>query len=125
MIKIENILLKSEVLTVTSIQRKTKAQMFENLKVGDRILFSVSIIRSRKNLSTYATYITVKNLETGETTKSSFNQLPKILESFTFTEKKNWYKCDYCEHQYLVYGCESACSLNHKCEFKEKKKRIK
>ena len=96
--------------------------MFENLNVGDKVLFSVPLERvGRYHGSTYATYITAKNLKTGEISESSFNQLPRILEAFTFTEDRNWYKCNHCDHEYLVYGCESACSLNYKCEFKERK----
>jgi len=113
-------------MTVTKILKKTKAKMFENLKVGDRLLFSVPLQASGRNgNSIYATYITVRNCETGETTQSSFNQLPIVLKAFSFTEDGTWYKCDHCEHQYLVYGCESACGLQSKglgCEFKERVK---
>ena len=97
--------------------------MFENLKVGDKVLFYVPLQSSGRNgNSVYATYITARNLETCETTQSSFNQLPNILRNFSFTDDDRWYKCDHCEHQYLVYGCESACGLEDKwlCEFKEK-----
>ena len=106
---------------MTSIERKTKAKMFENLKVGDKVLFSVPIKYAGSNRGTYATYIEIQNINTREKTQSSFNQLPTILKAFTFTEDRNWYKCNHCDHEYLVYGCESACSLNYKCEFKERK----
>jgi hypothetical protein len=78
------IILTSKIQTITKINRKTKAKMFENLKVGDKIQFSVPLKYAGHNRGTYATYIEVMNMETGETTHSSFNQLPKILEAFEF-----------------------------------------
>lgn len=79
-----DIILKSNIVTVTKINRKTKAKMFENLKEGDKIEFSVPLKYAGHNRGTYATYIEVKNLETGEKTQSSFNQLPSILNAFEF-----------------------------------------
>jgi len=81
---LDTISLKSDIITVTKILRKTKAKMFENLKVGDKIEFSVPIKHAGSNRGTYATYIGVRNVETGEETSSSFNQLPTILHAFEF-----------------------------------------
>ena len=53
-----NIILKSPIITVTNIKRKTKAKMFCNLQVGDKIGFSVPIKYAGCNRCTYATYIT-------------------------------------------------------------------
>lgn len=78
----DQIVLESDTLVVTKINRKTKAKMFENLKVGDKIKFSVPIKYAGRNHGSYATYILIKNIETGETTHSSFNQLPSILDAF-------------------------------------------
>lgn len=79
----EDIILVSNVYTVEKIKKKTKAKMFENLKVGEQIQFSVPLRRvGRNNRGTYATYITAKNIDTGEVTEGSFNQLPKIIDSF-------------------------------------------
>jgi ribosomal protein L19 len=81
------ITLKSEILKVTKINRKTKAQMFENLKVGDTIQLSVSVKYAGRNRGTYATYIQIKNIKTGEITHSSFNQIDYILDAFEFKEE--------------------------------------
>lgn len=84
----DNIILSSGVLVVTKINRKTKAKMFESLKVGSCVEFSVPIKQAGRNRGSYATYIEAKNVETGETNRSSFNQLPSILDAFEFEEKK-------------------------------------
>ena len=81
------IILKSFIQTVTKINRKTKAKLFKDLKIGDKVEFSVPIKRAGSNRSTYATYIEIKNIETNEYTYSSFNQLPKILDTFEFENK--------------------------------------
>lgn len=76
------IYLTSDILTITKINRKTKAKMFENLKVGDKIRFSVPLKYAGRNRGTYATYIEIMNMKTYEKTHSSFNQLPIILDAF-------------------------------------------
>lgn len=73
----DKIILKSGVLTVVKINRKTKAKMFTNLKIGDKIQLSAG-----RNSGSYATYIDVVNVGTGERTLSTFNQLPSILNAF-------------------------------------------
>lgn len=78
------IMLRSDPITISKILKKTKAKMFENLKMGDSIEFSVPLKPAGRNKGTYATYITIKNLKTGEETQSSFNQLPIVLKSFEF-----------------------------------------
>lgn len=93
--------------------------MFCNLNVGDKIKFSVPIKYAGCNRGTYATYITVTNLETGEKTHSSFNQLPTILTAFEFTDEQFWGKCKHCKNSY--YGLDSySCKLTNKCKFKSK-----
>lgn len=82
----DTIILESKVVIITKINRKTKAKMFENLNIGDKIKFSVPLKRAGRNRGTYATYIKVENINTGETTNSSFNQLPIILDAFEFSE---------------------------------------
>ena len=80
-----NIILQSDIYTVTKINRKSTAKMFKNLKVGSKIHFSIPLKESGRNgCSVYASYIKVVDLDTGEETFSSFNQLPKILEAFEF-----------------------------------------
>jgi len=78
----DTIKLKSEIIIVRKIKRKSSARMFKDLKVNDIIVFSVPIETAGRNRSTYATYITITNIRTCECTTSSFNQLPKILEAF-------------------------------------------
>jgi len=78
------IILKSSVQIVTKINRKTKAKLFKDLNVGDKIEFSVLIKRAGSNRGTYATYIEIRNIDTDEYTFSSFNQLPSILDTFEF-----------------------------------------
>ena len=80
----DTIILKSDILTVIKVNRKTKAKMFNNLKAGDKIQFSVPLIYAGRNGGSYATYVEAKNIETGDTTSKSFNVLPSILDSFDF-----------------------------------------
>lgn len=83
----DSIVMSSKVLVVTKLNRKTKAQMFQNLKVGDKVQFSIPIKRAGIGRGTHASYICSKNVETGETNFSSFNQLPSILDAFEFEEE--------------------------------------
>lgn len=116
--------LSSSVITITNIKRKTNAKMFCNLNVGDRIKFSVPIKYAGHNRSTYATYITIIKLETGEQTQLSFNQLPIILNAFEFTDEQFWEKCKHCKNSY--YGLDTySCKLTNKCKFEYKKEEIK
>lgn len=95
--------------------------MFCNLNVGDRIWFTVPIKYAGHNRGTYATYITIINLETKEQTRLSFNQLPKILDAFDFTDEQFWEKCKHCKNSY--YGLDSySCKLDNKCKFENKEK---
>ncbi|WP_206459343.1 hypothetical protein [Anaerovorax sp. IOR16] len=81
----DTIILHSDTLKVIKINRKTKAKMFKNLKVGDTVQFSVPIKKvGRGRSGTYATYIKALNIKTGEETESSFNQIPIILDAFEF-----------------------------------------
>lgn len=81
---VDKIILKSDILEVTKIKRKTKAKMFENLIAGSKLKFIVPIEYAGRNHGTYATYITIKNIDTGEKTTSSFNQITRILDAFEF-----------------------------------------
>jgi hypothetical protein len=81
------IILKSEIQTVTAIVGKTKAKMFGNLKIGSKVQFSIPIRYAGSNRgSTHASYVDCTNLETGEETALSFNQLPTMLKNFVLTE---------------------------------------
>lgn len=80
------IILTSGVLTVRKTNRKTSAVMFKNLKVGDKVEFSIPISKAglRMGRGTHASYITSRNVTTNEINTSSFNQLPNILNAFEF-----------------------------------------
>jgi hypothetical protein len=82
------ITLKSNVLKVAKINKSTTAEVFKDLKVGDRILLSIPVTYAGTNTNrgTYASYIKVENLETGQVTYKSFNQLPRFLDYFKFTQ---------------------------------------
>lgn len=85
----DNIILKSDILEVKKIKKKTRAQMFENLEVGDSIILYIPVAHAgtlHSSSGTMASYITAENLETGETTKASFNQMPKRLNVFEFVK---------------------------------------
>jgi len=85
--KMNDILLKSNILVVAKILRKTKARLFKDLKIGDKITFSVPIKHAGSNRgTTYSTYIETKNVATGEVVLNSFNQLPPLLETLILEE---------------------------------------
>ena len=68
----------------TKIFKKSASPAFQNIQIGDKILFSCDI----KPKSTYATYICCKNERTGEESNLSFNQIPRVLKNFEFEEMK-------------------------------------
>jgi hypothetical protein len=77
--------MKSEVLTVKKINKKTKAEMFKNIKVGNKILLSIPVESvGRGYRGTYASYIRIDNLDTDEHTFKSFNEICYILPCFEF-----------------------------------------
>jgi len=82
-----DIILKSKILKVKAVKKKTQAAMFENLEVGDKIRLSIPVSHAgtlHSSSGTRASYITAENLETGETTRASFNQMPRRLDVFEF-----------------------------------------
>lgn len=79
-----DIVLTSDTLEVIEIKKKTKAEMFKSLKVGDKILLSIPVKTAGSNRGTYASYIKVENLQNGECTYKSFNQIVDILNLFEF-----------------------------------------
>lgn len=66
--------------TVTKINRKSTSPCFKDLKVGDVIEFSVSIVRVGRHRGIYATYILCHNCRTDVESQLSFNQIEKVLE---------------------------------------------
>lgn len=82
-----DIILRSKVLQVAKVESKTQAKLFKDLAVGDKIQLSVPVKYAGSNRGrTYASYIKVENIGTGEKVYRSFNQLPMLLNNFKFIE---------------------------------------
>lgn len=71
---------------ITKILGKCTSPAFKDVQIGDEIDFSVPIKAVGHNRSTYAVYITCKNIRTNEVSELSFNQLSRIMEKFEFQE---------------------------------------
>lgn len=67
---------------VVEILKPTSAKMLKNCKVGDVLRFKVVLKPAGGNGYTYATYITITNILTGESTEKSFNQLDIVYRAF-------------------------------------------
>lgn len=80
------IMLESKLMRVKEVVKNTSAKMFGDLVVGDVVKFSIPIEYAGIGRMTYASYIKCENVNTGEITDKSFNQLPKILRCFTWEE---------------------------------------
>ena len=76
------IILKSDILTVTKIKKKSYAKMLKNLVVGDKIQLRVSAKPVGRNRGTYASYIQVVNVKTEEINEFSFNQISILYDTF-------------------------------------------
>lgn len=79
-----NVILKSEVLIIKEIKKKTKAKNLESLKVGDRIQLSIDASPVGRNKGTYAAYIKIEDLQTGKCNYKSFNQIGDLYKTFEF-----------------------------------------
>ena len=79
-----DIILQSKILEIVEVKKKTKAKMFANLKIGDKIQLSIPVESAGRNGGTYASYIKAQNMATEECSYNSFNQLPSILKNFEF-----------------------------------------
>lgn len=78
----DKIVLKSEILKITKIKKKTKAVVLKDLIVGDEIQLSVDASPVGGNRGTYATYIKVENISNKESTYFSFNQISTLYNAF-------------------------------------------
>ena len=74
-----------------SISKKSRAEGFKTLKVGDVVIFTVPIESAGIGLSgtTLATYIKCKTNRTGEEGYQSFNMLGRLLKSYEFEQLNN------------------------------------
>lgn len=80
-----SIYLKSEFLTITKVNKKTSAKMFENLGIGDIIQLSIAVEHvGRRRGGTYAPLIKINNVLTGDYSIKSFNEIEPILSCFEF-----------------------------------------
>lgn len=88
MIAVE-VMLKSKVLKVVGFNRRTRAKMFENLRIGDLLLLSIPVkaVGRGSRGNSYAPCITVKNLITDEEVYITFNYLPRLLNCFILEEE--------------------------------------
>ena len=82
------IVLKSNVLIVEGIKRKTSAKMFKNIEIGDKLRLSADVDYAGSNGggSTYATYIKCDNLSKNDVAYKSFNEMPRFLNMFKLKE---------------------------------------
>ena len=82
-----DIILESRKLLVLDIKRKTKAKMFCDVKVGDILQLSVLVehVGSSSGQS-YAVHIKIKNLNSGQVTHKTFNQITSLLNCFEMRE---------------------------------------
>ena len=78
--------LKSDVLRVVEVLKKSKAKMIENLQVGDKIQMTIDASPRGRGRSLYASYITITNLQTNEQTNLSFNQMSLLYNVVVLTE---------------------------------------
>lgn len=74
---------------VIEIKKKTKAEMFQDVQVGDTINFSVPIdsVGSRRGRS-YAVSIHCVNERTHKWCNKTFNEMGRIMDLFSFEEIK-------------------------------------
>ncbi len=84
----EKIIMRSKKIMIAKINKKTRAQMFKELKEGNLIVFELSLKGSGIGSSgrSYASYIKITNLETNEFTYKSLNELGYILNAFELEE---------------------------------------
>jgi hypothetical protein len=84
------IILKSKLLKVTKIKKKSSAKMLKGLKVDDVIQLSVDASPVGRNRGTYASYIRVENVKTKEANHFSFNQIDILERNFELEECENY-----------------------------------
>lgn len=81
-----DIIMISKHYVVEEVKSKTKAKMFENLQVGDVVQFSIPLKSAGRNRGTYASYIKCENVNSGEVSYNSFNQIGMRLGNFKLKE---------------------------------------
>ena len=72
---------------ITEIKKKSTIDAFKGAQVGDNISISVSVKAAGQNRGrTYATYLRVNNIRTGQISFLSFNQIGRVLENITLEQ---------------------------------------
>ena len=79
-------MLESKKYLVKEIKGKSQAKMFKNLKVGHSIAFTLPIKHAYASRGVGASYVTVTNLDNGDTTSKSMNELLNLLNYFVLEE---------------------------------------
>lgn len=75
------------VVKITKILKKSCANMFSDVKEGDKILFSIDLTRAgRCRNGTRPAKVTCCNLTSGQEVVKTLNELDPILKSFEYEE---------------------------------------
>ena len=69
----------------TKIIKKSASPAFQNIQIGDKILFSCDIKPSGRNKSAY---VCCKNERTGGESNLTLYQIQRVLKNFEFEEMK-------------------------------------
>ena len=81
----EVLCMKSGVLLVSKVLKKTSSEFFSTLKEGSKIEMSIRVKAVGSNRGkTYSPSIKVLDVETGNKTFKSFNEIEKLLACFEF-----------------------------------------
>jgi hypothetical protein len=85
---LKTIEMKSPVMVVTKINKKTNAFMFKDLTVGSliQITADVGACGVSPSGSSYAPILQIENIQEENSAWKSFNELARILECFEFEE---------------------------------------
>jgi len=82
----EVIYMRSGVLVVSKVLKKTSSEFFSTLKEGSKIEMSIPVKAVGSNRGkTYSPSIKILDVETGSKTFKSFNEVEKLLACFEFT----------------------------------------
>lgn len=80
------IYLISPIITIKEIKKKTRAEFFRDLVVGDRLEFSTQLKNPGHGRGLYATTVTIKLVGTDLKTNGSISQICNVLENFELVE---------------------------------------
>lgn len=81
-----NITMKSKVLEIKSIFKKTQAQGVKDLKVGDKIQLETHLQNTSGARGSLASVVTMINLQTGERVEKTQTIWKSVLDAFILEE---------------------------------------